>query len=60
MEVSILGQKNHGDKRDSEVGTGTHPRTRTKSPLRAPGHKPGEVRGDRKTPRAKTTRSGDK
>jgi hypothetical protein len=55
-----VGQKNHGDKRDSEVGTGTQPRTRTKSPARAPGHKPGEIRGDRKTPRAKTTRSGDK
>jgi len=60
MEAIIVGQKNHGDKRDSEVGTGTHPRTRTKSPTRAPGQKPGEVRGARKTPRAKTTRCGDK
>jgi hypothetical protein len=59
-EVNILGQKNHGDKRDSEIGTGTHPRKRTKSPARAPGHKPGEVRGDRKTPRGKTTRPADK
>jgi hypothetical protein len=55
-----MGQKNHGDKRSSEQGTGTHSNTRTKSPLRAPGQKPGEVRGARKTPRAKTTRSGDK
>lgn len=55
-----MGQKNHGDKRESEQGTGTHPNTRTKSPQRAPGHKPGEVRGNRKTPRGKTTRQGDK
>ena len=55
-----LGQKNHGDKRETEHGTGTHPNTRGKSPLRAPGHKPGEVRGARKTPRGKTTRSNDK
>ena len=55
-----MGQKNHGDKRESEVGTGTRPRTRTKSPVRAPGHKPGEIRGDRKTARGKTTRAGDK
>jgi hypothetical protein len=55
-----VGQKNHGDKRQSEQGTGTHPNTRGKSPARAPGHKPGEVRGDRKTPRGKTTRPADK
>jgi hypothetical protein len=55
-----LGQKNHGGRRQSEHGTGTHPATRSKSPARAPGHKPGEVRGARKTPRAKTTRSADK
>jgi hypothetical protein len=60
MEVSGVGQKNHGDKRENEVGTGTRPRTRTKSPVRAPGHKPGEVRGERKTARGKTTRAGDK
>ncbi|HET9705276.1 MAG TPA: hypothetical protein VFP85_14640 [Vicinamibacterales bacterium] len=55
-----MGQKNHGDRRDSNHGTGTQPRTRTGSPQRAPGQKPGEVRGARKTPRAKTTRSADK
>ena len=55
-----MGQKNHGDRRDAAHGTGTHPKTRTKSPTRALGHKPGELRGDRKTARGKTTRSGDK
>jgi hypothetical protein len=55
-----LGQKNHGDRRQSENGTGTHPNTRGKSPVRAPGQKPGEVRGAKKTARGKTTRSGDK
>jgi hypothetical protein len=48
-----VGQKNHGDKRDSEKGTGTHPKTRTASPA-AP-----RVRRS-KTPRGTTTRSGDK
>jgi hypothetical protein len=55
-----VGQKNHGDKRQSAHGTGTHANTRSKSPTRAPGHKPGEVRGARKTARGKTTRQGDK
>ena len=46
MEVSGVGQKNHGDKRESDVGTGT---------------RPGEIRGDRKNgPRQDQYRAGDK
>jgi hypothetical protein len=48
-----MGQKNHGQRRQAEKGTGTHANTRSKSPA-------GPRVQRSKTPRGTTTRSGDK